>query len=148
MATIPTLEEGEPPSKLQKDVTRTSNGGALADLFGDIFVARAEPPKTSIDMMRAELVSYKEEDCLPLNSEDGCEVSDPLRWWKEREDKYPLLSKHAKRLLGIPATSVASERVFSTAGDVVTAQRASFSVDQVHMLVSLKQNISIPNDLF
>lgn len=76
------------------------------------------------------------------------EISDPLLWWKGRVDKYPLFSKYAKQLLGMPATSVASERVFSTAGDVVTAQRACLSGDQVDMLVFLKHNIIIPDDLF
>ena len=54
---------------------------------------------------------------------------------------------YAKQLLGVPATSVASERVFSTAGDVVTAQHACLSGNQVDMLVFLKQNIIIPDDI-
>ncbi|KAH3852587.1 hypothetical protein DPMN_095099 [Dreissena polymorpha] len=78
-----------------RNYRKKTNSAALADLFGDVFVSREETQKKFFDMVRAELVSYKKGDCLLLNSEDGCEVSDSLRWWKAWEDKYPLLSKHA-----------------------------------------------------
>ena len=35
--------------------------------------------------------------------------ADPLVWWKEKEDTYPCVSKVAKRLLSVPATSTPSE---------------------------------------
>ena len=40
-------------------------------------------------------------------------------------EKYGLLSKLAKKCLTILRGSVPSERVFSTAGDIVTKKRAS-----------------------
>ena len=45
----------------------------------------------------------------------------PLSWWESNQHLYPLLNKH---LLHIPSTTVPSERSFSTARDIVTAQRA------------------------
>lgn len=45
--------------------------------------------------------------------------TDPLEWWANHGvSSFPLLSKVAFKYLIIPATSVPSERLFSTAGDV------------------------------
>ncbi|EZA46507.1 Zinc finger BED domain-containing protein [Ooceraea biroi] len=49
---------------------------------------------------------------------------DPLEWWKSHENRFPLVAQLAKKYLSIPATSVASERTFSTAGNIVTAKRS------------------------
>ena len=58
----------------------------------------------------------------------------PLDWWKVEATRFPLLAFVTKGYLAIPATSVPSERVFSTAGDVVTDQRARLTPENVYML--------------
>ena len=120
----------KPPTKKQKC--------ALDDLFGEVFVSKVEPAKSLKSNIEHELVTYKSEDSMPLNS-------DPLLWWRNHESKYPLLATLAKKYLCIPATSVASERVFSTAGDLVTAQRSCLSCDQIDRLVFLKKNFDVNN---
>ena len=47
----------------------------------------------------------------------------------------------ARIYLGVPATSVPSERVFSTAGDIVTAQRSRLAGDHIDQLIFLKKNL-------
>ena len=64
----------------------------------------------------------------------------PLEWWRKREKKYPLLSRLAKKYLCIPATSVSSERVFSTVGNIVTPRRNYLSTTNVATNVFLYQN--------
>ncbi|XP_071109867.1 E3 SUMO-protein ligase ZBED1-like [Haliotis cracherodii] len=130
--------DAEPPAKVKAKGDKESC--ALSDLFGDVFVTHVEEAKSLYERTESEISMYKEDEVPSLES-------DPLSWWRVREGKYPLLSKYAKQCLGTPATSVASERVFSTAGDVVTAQRASLSSDNVDMLVILSKNMIIPDDL-
>jgi len=65
---------------------------------------------------------------------------DPFEWWKSHEKKFPLVAQLAKKYLCIPATSFASERVFSTAGNIVTPQRNCLATENVATNVFLYQN--------
>jgi hypothetical protein len=49
--------------------------------------------------------------------------TDPLIWWKEHQDEFPILSLIAKDYLIIQATSVAAEQAFSIAGNTITPNR-------------------------
>jgi len=46
----------------------------------------------------------------------------PMRWWAQHKPSYLILSYVAQTMLCMPATSVASERVFSKAGDISHAK--------------------------
>ena len=67
--------------------------------------------------------------------------ANPLKWWKANESRFLILSKLAKRLLCIPATSVPAERIFSTSGLIVNNQRASLKPENLDMLVFLNKNL-------
>lgn len=62
----------------------------------------------------------------------------PLDWWRLNAVKFPLLAALARRLLSIPASQAQSERVFSSAGQVVTQTRNRLSSENVELLVALK----------
>ena len=79
-----------------------------------------------------EIENYKKEECA--------DIDNPLLWWMQNQFRFPLLSRMAKLYLAIPATSVPSERVFSTAGDIVTASRACLKPGHVDKLIFLKKN--------
>lgn len=51
-----------------------------------------------------------------VNTDD----EDPISWWKQNSTKYPRLSVLARRYLAIPATSVPLEKIFSSAGLILT----------------------------
>ena len=55
--------------------------------------------------------------------------------------RYPHLSKLAKQLLCIPATSVPAERVFSVSGTITNAKRNCIKPENVDMLVFLNKNL-------
>ena len=60
-------------------------------------------------------------------------------------ESYPKLGRLAKRYLCIPASSSASERIFSDAGNVVTASRNNLKVNNVEKLVYIKENSKFVN---
>lgn len=122
----------EPPIKKEKH--------SMGDLFGDVFITNIEKPPSVHDRIQSELSLCKTRAPAPLQS-------NPLEWWKVHQTNYPFLSRMAKYYLGIPATSVPSERVFSAAGEIVCAQRASLSGDNIDMLIFLKSNLRVPSDL-
>ena len=62
-------------------------------------------------------------------------------WWKEHAAQFPYLSQLARRYLAMPATSASVERLFSVAGQVVTAKRASLDPETVTLLVFLHEAI-------
>ena len=64
-----------------------------------------------------------------------------LPWWKLYNSKYPFVSQLAQKYLSICATSSASERLFSTSGNVVTPSRSSLKPDKVNMLTFLAKNL-------
>ena len=80
-----------------------------------------------------ELASYFAEDDTDL-------FSNPLLWWRINETRFPRIAKIARRYLTIPASSIPSERVFSTAGNIVSAKRNRLSSSNVDKLIFLAQN--------
>ncbi|XP_015910653.2 E3 SUMO-protein ligase ZBED1-like [Parasteatoda tepidariorum] len=64
----------------------------------------------------------------------------PLTWWKLNEHNFPIIKALAKKYLAIQGSSVPSERIFSTGGNVITKHRASLLPKNAEMLVFLFQN--------
>ena len=107
---------------------------AFQDLFGDTFSTAEPTQKTSRDLASAEVAKYKETAPLPLRG-------NVLEWWKTHQTEFPLLANLAKTYLCIPGTSVPSERVFRTAGDIVRSERSVLTPEHVDQLVFLKKNL-------
>ena len=90
----------------------------------------------------AERIDHETAVQLELNSYRGEIVGNKvaMEWWKERRSKYPILSATATKFLMIPASSVPSEQVFSTAGALVTKKRSFLAPAQVNRLIFLNAN--------
>lgn len=50
---------------------------------------------------------------------------DPNNWWMEHEKRNLRIALLAKQILSIPASSASSERVFSSAGNLITSKRST-----------------------
>ena len=122
-------QDSEPPKKKTKSV--------LGRILGTN-VGTSPPANTSqvpSDRAQHEIERYISFPCQEIDSS-------PLNWWKREETQFPLLSKLARKYLCICATSVASERVFSTGGNIVSDTRNSLKPQRVNELVFLAKNLS------
>lgn len=52
-----------------------------------------------------------------------------MNWWKENQGVYPALASLARKYFAIPASYVASERMFSYSGNISTEKRDRLSDD-------------------
>lgn len=69
---------------------------------------------------------------------------DPKIYWRN-EDKYPKLKMLAQKYLSYQMSSVASERLFSTAGLIQTDLRNRLSPNNLKTLCFLNKNLPIIN---
>lgn len=92
------------------------------------------------DELNCEFLVYGQ---MPeVSAEDG-----PLSWWKTNMGTLPQLSEFAKKYLCIAASSCSSERVFSTAGYIVSPRHSRLNQEHVDMLVFLSENLEMTKKL-
>ena len=65
---------------------------------------------------------------------------DPFKWWVERKIQFPNLIILARKYLSIPASFVPSERLFSDAGNQITAKRTSLDSKLASKMMFMKRN--------
>ncbi len=80
-----------------------------------------------------ELVGYHQLPEIPLHS-------DPLVWWNEKKEQFPVLARLARKYLAVSATSTASERLFSDAGNILTNKRTRMKPKLFKKIMFLKRN--------
>ena len=110
---------------------------ALEKLLGSTFSSVNPDSSFSVslnELVRTELSCYKSEPVLGLKEK-------PLEWWRLHHQSYPNLAKVARKYLGVVATSVPSERLFSTAGKPVNTKRSALDPENIEKLVFLHDNL-------
>jgi len=63
-----------------------------------------------------------------------------LDFWKVNENRWPTLARIAKKVLGLPASSAAAERMFSWSGHIFSSKRRNMRASTLAALVYLKLN--------
>jgi hypothetical protein len=80
--------------------------------------------------VKSELEKFFSED----NEEDK-KGFDILKWWKDNENRFPVLSRMARDLLAVPISTVASESAFSSGGRILDDFRSSLTPTMVERLI-------------
>jgi hypothetical protein len=63
-----------------------------------------------------------------------------LKFWNENQEDLPIISKIARKYLGIIGSSAEAERVFSHASNIITKKRNRLNANFVNKLIFLKRN--------
>lgn len=107
-------------------------------IWGDFdkMVASTQPKGTFTSRAIIEMQRYLEEEIIPR-------TSDSFLWWKQHRQMFPYLSKIAQEQLCTLATSVPCERLFSTAGQVLSDRRTRLSSKNVEMILFLNVNVKL-----
>jgi zinc finger BED domain-containing protein 1 (E3 SUMO-protein ligase ZBED1) len=144
------LEGPPPPSTPEPEQARPEflsplrGEPSVIDMFeAQLYGKQHEQPVQVPDAEREEQrrVALKAEAFNYLTAAQQKKTSQlPLDWWRENAYRFPSVSLLAKKWLACPATSVPSERAFSTAGNIVTVKRASLTAGMVENLTILAHN--------
>ena len=94
----------------------------------------APAPAVSDAAVEDALVSYWSSPRIPQHA-------DPFNFWRENESAYPAVSMIAKATFSCPSGSVDSERLFSTAGNIITSKRGSLKPENAEDQIFLAKNL-------
>ena len=132
-----------PPEKQPRTATESGNGenastskSMLWTYFDEIVKEHNSDGPASTPTVEAVVDAYLHE---PVCSRK----SSPLDYWKQKQSLWPLLATMARKYLSIPPSSVPSERLFSTAGEVMSDRRNRLAPEKVEMLLFLNKNLKI-----
>jgi hypothetical protein len=90
--------------------------------------------------VEAEIALYKQEPGPPRSADEGYDFLAVLKWWKDKQHKFPNLAVLARMYLSVRATSCAAERLFSTAGQLVTPLRNAMGAEVLQEILFVRKN--------
>jgi len=113
--TTATMEGNDSPAATPCNSTASSKPSIWAKFDSASIATPADVMARQTDSVQLEFNQYV---APALISRSSC----PMRWWSQHKPSCLILSSVTHTVLCVPATSVASERVFSKAGDVSRAK--------------------------
>ena len=107
----------EQPEEQGPTVSTKRHCSGIWSGWDDLYCSNTDAVTSGVDV---EISTFFSEPLIPLRE-------DPLQWWKTNQQRFPLLAKTAKVYLCAPPTSLPSERLFSTVGDIRSHTRNRLS---------------------
>ena len=99
-------------------------------------MAQVSPPTVSDARVEEALLSYWDEPRISQNA-------DPFIYWQQNENKHPEVFLIAKAAFSCPSGSVDSERLFSTAGNVINVRRTRLNPENAEDQIFLAKNLPL-----
>ncbi|KAJ3684715.1 hypothetical protein LUZ61_013879 [Rhynchospora tenuis] len=118
------------PSQSQRSQACASSTATVTNIRAGLKSLLAE--KKTSDPVKSELEQYLTE---PLDHTALEEDFDILAWWKLKVSQYPVLSRLARDILAVPASTVASESTFSTSGRTLSVVRNTLNDESIEALI-------------
>lgn len=81
-----------------------------------------------------QIQTYMTEQIIPRSE-------NPFHYWAVNKLRFPALAATASAFLSAPCTSVESERLFSTASNILDERRNRLKAERAEMLIFLKKNL-------
>ena len=132
-------ESNEPPTKKCRSEANYESNDIYVVMFGEDFINRCrnqnQPTSTKVKLQH-EINRYVNDPVQDIKSS-------PLEWWKVNELRFPLLGQMAKKFLGVSASSVPCERLFSNAGNIITEKRSRLTPSNAEMMIFTLKYVNI-----
>jgi len=125
-------EQTGPPAKRQRVDDAQPDSSSVLDACLNHFLTSAEPAASEQNSMEMEIDRF-----ISITPVDRSKYPTACDWWH----LYPNVARVAKRYLSAPPTSVASERLFSSASRVFTDRRNRLAPKKADMLLFIRHNL-------
>ncbi|KAJ4925399.1 hypothetical protein JOQ06_018131, partial [Pogonophryne albipinna] len=121
----------EPPEKLPR-------AGTLQAMYEELLDGDVEHGAGSNNSSQyaSQMNLYLSEPLLPRSGQ-------PLAFWQDNKSHFPALAEAARAYLSSPCTSVDSERLFSTAANVVDEKRNRLTSKNAEILIFINKNLPL-----
>ncbi|XP_050953902.1 zinc finger BED domain-containing protein 4 [Labeo rohita] len=114
----------------------SSRESSLKGLFEEILQEHDEEHGAGTTSTHFQLQTYMMEQTISRSDS-------PFQYWAVNRVRFPSLAATAAKFLCAPGTSVDSERLFSTASNIVDARRNRLGGERAEMLIFLKKNLPL-----
>ncbi|XP_051575637.1 zinc finger BED domain-containing protein 4-like [Myxocyprinus asiaticus] len=124
----------EPADKTPRMEALGTSTSSLGSIFDEILEESQVLPVPKITTSaQIQVETYLSEANIPRSD-------NPLLYWKVNQPRLPSLAATAAKFICAPCTSVESERLFSTASNVMDERRSRLTSETAKKLIFLKKN--------